>query len=695
MYPKYFGLSEPSFSITPDPHYLFLSEQHREALAHLLYGASETGGFVLLTGEVGTGKTTVCRAFLEQLPEGVEVGLVLNPALTGIELMTAVCQEFGVALPPGERSTKMMLDRLNSYLLDCHARGRRPVLIIDEAQNLRPVVLEQVRLLTNLETPKHKLLQIFLVGQPELRTLLASNELRQLNQRITARFHLLPLSLKETSAYIRHRLAVAGVERPLFSRAALRRIQHHSGGVPRLINLICDRALLGTAVSHRLLASAAIVDKAAREVRGNDSSHPWPRRAWPSIVLAAAVAALAGLWIGGSDWLPLPWTLDQEHLTERALAREDVGERPDAGGQQSAQASIQQAGGEMVASAGPDAPRSVDGGVAIGSDSRVSADLIGGQKADAGTGPSDPRRQHPLPADPWEQHQEIADRAPDDLAPDDLAPDDLAPDPRGASENPGDAPAEASNETTAQAPAEATLSGASGKASGGRRTDSDARPRLSRIGAERVAETESPPLNSLLHQPKRALQSLLSAWDLAFPEDETLNCDTISVVSLACERGQGRWSDLRRFDRPVALQLALADGSQGDVVVVGLNEEYARVAGEDGEVSAAVPIAEIDQRWSGDYLILWRLPPSGDRVIGRAARPASVHWLRDRLRAWPGGDPRLPDGDEYDAALMTQVRAFQSAHGLETDGIAGPHTLILLANALMSATDEEATGQEP
>ena len=272
MYLNYFGLSEASFSITPDPQYLFLSEQHREALAHLLYGAGENGGFVLLTGEVGTGKTTICRAFLEQTPEQVEVALVLNPAMTAIELMHAICQEFGVATPDHEDSVKVLVDRLNSFLLDAHARGRHPVVVIDEAQNLRPRVLEQVRLLTNLETSKQKLLQIFLIGQPELREVLASRELRQLNQRITARFHLSPLSTRETAAYVDHRIAVAGVQRPLFSAAALREVHRHSRGVPRLINLICDRSLLGAAVSRRMQVTPSIVRRAAHELLGGDTA---------------------------------------------------------------------------------------------------------------------------------------------------------------------------------------------------------------------------------------------------------------------------------------------------------------------------------------------------------------------------------------------------------------------------------------
>lgn len=285
MYVNYFGLKEPGFSITPDPQYLFLSGQHREALAHLLYGASESGGFVLLTGEVGTGKTTVCRAFLEQLPEHVDVALILNPALTSTELLQAVCDEFRLALPEGEHSAKYLIDRLNRYLLEAHAQGRRPVLMIDEAQSLGPQVLEQIRLLTNLETPKHKLLQIFLIGQPELRELLRQPGLRQIDQRITARYHLQPFSARDTLSYVRHRLAVAGTDRPLFALSAVRRIHRLTGGVPRLINILCDRALLGASVTRRPMVTRAIVERAAAEVQDRGS--------WRKTLGAPARAALA------------------------------------------------------------------------------------------------------------------------------------------------------------------------------------------------------------------------------------------------------------------------------------------------------------------------------------------------------------------------------------------------------------------
>lgn len=297
MYANYFGLKEPSFSITPDPHYLFLSDQHREALAHLVYGAGENGGFVLLTGEVGTGKTTVCRAFLEQLPEQVDLALILHPALSTTELLRAICEEFRIPLQEEDRTAKRLVDRLHRYLLEAHAQGRRPVLMIDESQDLSPRVLEQIRLLTNLETPKHKLLQIFLVGQPELREMLHNPGLRQLNQRITARYHLNPFNAQDTAAYVQHRLAVAGVDRPLFTRAALRQLHRESKGIPRLINIFCDRALLGSCVTRSHLVTRRILDKAIAEVQdGHSWRKPLPWLRWVALAAGLLVVVVGSGW---------------------------------------------------------------------------------------------------------------------------------------------------------------------------------------------------------------------------------------------------------------------------------------------------------------------------------------------------------------------------------------------------------------
>ncbi|APW39938.1 peptidoglycan-binding protein [Rhodoferax koreense] len=313
MYASFFGLSQDPFSIAPDPRYLFMSERHREALAHLLYGLGGGGGFVLLTGEIGTGKTTVCRCFLEQIPADCNVAYIFNPKLTVGELLQSVCDEFGIPHGhngPGEETAKDCIDPLNAFLLRTHAAGQHNVLIIDEAQNLSADVLEQLRLLTNLETNERKLLQIILIGQPELRTLLARPELEQLAQRVIARFHLDALSLAETEHYIAHRLAIGGRHGALpFDRAALQLVHRMTHGVPRRINLLCGRALLGAYATGQSVVDRKIVAKAGTEVFGDlpaARSAGHPKAVAAGLGLVAGVALLAGL--GWAMGVKLPWT---------------------------------------------------------------------------------------------------------------------------------------------------------------------------------------------------------------------------------------------------------------------------------------------------------------------------------------------------------------------------------------------------
>jgi general secretion pathway protein A len=316
MYLSFFGLNEKPFAITPDPRYLYLSERHAEALAHLLYGINEAGGFVQLTGEVGTGKTTIVRSLLAQTPKNAEIALILNPRMTAPEFLLTICEEIGIGVPDSSmESLKDLVDILSHYLLRAHSAGRRVVLVVDEAQNLAPAVLEQVRLLTNLETNTQKLLQIILIGQPELRELLGRNELRQLAQRITGRYHLHPLSRDETVAYVRHRLRVAGSTTDIFSGAALSEIYRLSVGVPRVINVICDRALLGAYSMDRHRVTGTLVRLAASEVFGKriiPNWLPWAAAGSTAIVLLCATVAL---------WNSHLWSSKPQTATTPAVAR--------------------------------------------------------------------------------------------------------------------------------------------------------------------------------------------------------------------------------------------------------------------------------------------------------------------------------------------------------------------------------------
>ncbi|MGI2055665.1 ExeA family protein [Shewanella baltica] len=296
MYKAFYGLSDNPFSIAPNPHYLFLSDRHREALAHLTYGLGETGGFVLLTGEVGTGKTTVSRCLLGQLPDNTDTAFILNPSLTELELLATLCDELKISY--GDNPTlKQLTDHLSRFLLDNHSKGRNTVLIIDEAQHLRPEVLEQLRLLTNLETDTKKLLQVILIGQPELQLLLKRQELRQLAQRITARYHLLPLNEDEIALYVLHRLQVAGRFEPLFTRKAVKVLQKYSGGIPRLINLLCERSLMAGYAQSRVPIDHHMVRQAAAEVLGEEEPTQ-NRYLWPTATAAALFVAF-----GISYWL--------------------------------------------------------------------------------------------------------------------------------------------------------------------------------------------------------------------------------------------------------------------------------------------------------------------------------------------------------------------------------------------------------
>ena len=333
MYTSFFGLNEKPFSITPDPRYLFMSERHAEALAHLIYGVRESGGFIQLTGEVGTGKTTLVRSLLQQVPETADVAVILNPQISRNEFLSAICEELGITLSGPTHSIKDLTNTLNARLLKNHAAGRRTILIVDEAQNLRVDVLEQVRLLTNLETTKQKLLQIILIGQPELREILSRNELRQLAQRITGRYHLEPLSRDETQAYVDHRLKVAGAVGQVFTKPAKRELYRLSQGVPRMINVIADRSMLGAFAEESHEVTPVLLRKAASEVSGKRAT-AYP--AWVNWLRTAGVAA-AGIGVVAALVAGANLLLESRNTSTPAAAAQGVpaSMAPAAGGDRS------------------------------------------------------------------------------------------------------------------------------------------------------------------------------------------------------------------------------------------------------------------------------------------------------------------------------------------------------------------------
>lgn len=568
MYQKHFGLTERPFSIAPDPRFLYMSRQHREALAHLLYGIGEGGGFVQLTGEVGTGKTTICRCLLEQLPAQVDLALILNPRVNARELLASLCDELKIPYAKDTTSIKVLTDVLSAYLLDSHAHGRRTVLMIDEAQNLSAEALEQVRLLTNLETTREKLLQIILVGQPELRTLLAREELRQLSQRITARYHLEPISREETAAYIRHRLQVCGAGDEVFADSSIDLVHNLSSGVPRLINVLCDRAMLGAFVEGKHTIETSIVRKAANEVLPEEGLQAPGRGGWRWLGAAALFAGLgAATYLLVYREFPLPQAAVQH--------TEDI-----------RQQSV------------PTVPPPVQ--------------QVETPNVETGT---------VLPA---HQDTEVS-----------------------AVEAPADTPA--SSPLQAEAVAEAL----------------------------RASDLERALAQSTSGAASNAWAALYRLWGVqASVIGDEQACAQAPGVGLRCLQSSGSWTVLTQLDRPAIVLLNTRDGRLVPVVLLELLGADVRVQVDGKELLASVD--ELTQAWLGHYRILWKTPPKGSPVLRPGYSGSDVIWLRERIQKATGLTAISPDPAFYDEALRELVREFQRGQGLQTDGIAGPHTLIHL-----------------
>jgi len=530
LYIEHFGMREEPFSLAPDPRYLYASEQHREALAHLIYGVQGEGGFVLLTGEVGTGKTTMFRCLLERLPEKTKVAFVLHPKLSATELLATVCDEFGIDYPEGSGSTKAFVDLLNRYLLEISSEGYHVVLIIDEAQNLSLDVLEQLRLLTNLETSRRKLLQIILLGQPELREMLARPEMKQLAQRVTARFHLGALHRRDVGPYVEHRLSVAGGPPRLFPPRSIPFIHRFSGGVPRVINLLCDRALLGTFTEGKRTVTADILKKAAGEIDGAPAT--LPSLSWKAILGLLSLAAAALFLALGSPGIP----------GGGSPSGEEKGETP-----------------------GGPAPALPEG-------ARISA---------------------------------------------------------------------ATEESPEAAVEEKSLEWLFGRAGGN-----------SRIPAEKT---------------------LLSLWGILPPEyggGDSL-CEAARAGGLLCLRSSGGMGDLARHRLPAVIRLAAMDGGELFACLTSLSGDRATLSFADGS-------GEVQLRWFGEYTLLWRPPRGYSRPLLPGERSPLVPWVRERMALTAGGGKGGGVDDLFDATLAGAVRSFQSARGLEPDGIVGPLTVIHL-----------------
>ena len=574
MYAQHFGLKHEPFSIAPDPRYLFMSERHREALAHLLYGLGGGGGFVLLSGEIGAGKTTVCRCFLEQIPKRCNVAYIFNPKLTVVELLRSVCEEFRIPFEhtgPQPATVKDYLDPLNEFLLRTHAVGQNNVLIIDEAQMLSAEVLEQLRLLTNLETNERKLLQIILIGQPELRAMLAQPELEQLAQRVIARFHLDALSATETTQYIKHRLSVAGLATLIpFRREALERIHELSRGVPRRINLLCDRALLGAYALGNNRVDRVMVDKAAGEVFDTAQAPPRPLSNGGRAVLVGSGVLAGAVAIGGLAWAlgglgrPAP----------AAMAAASTGPAASAASAASAVRPV------VTAVAG-------------------RAVISTGASATAGA-------------------------------------------------------------KTVSAPAVPASSAA-----------------LAPLAAADLGVRFPAPITT----EKDAWRELAPEWRLTLAGGDP--CTQAQRQQVHCFKSpSSNLALIRQLGRPGVLTLRDAQGRPVYALLTALSAQGATL--RMGAVSRNVSLDALAQLWQGDFATFWRAPVDYQTRPVEGTSGPMVDALAAQLAASRGEPPpgQTPSGESLRAA----VRAFQLAHGLKADGLAGPTTFMQLNRA--SGVDE-------
>jgi len=552
LYLQFFGLNEAPFSITPDPAFVYLSAVHRDALAHLLYGVGQggAGGFVQLTGEVGTGKTTLCRCLLEQVPEDTQVALILNPLMTPRELLATLCEELGIETAGIADSNKAMVDSLNHYLLAQHANGQRVVVVIDEAQNLSPEALEQVRLLTNLETAKEKLLQMVLLGQPELRDLLQRQSLRQLSQRITARYHLVPLGPDETHAYVRHRMNVAGARQNPFRRSALRALYQRSTGVPRLINIIADRALAGAYTKESGTIGARLVHEAANEVQPSETRVRSSRSGWvlATVSAAALIVVTVGIWgpphISWDSLLPAsgPVAGLQSEQLERTVEKTAM--------------PAQDPEPEVVA--------------------EPVADAVGGVREEE------------------------------------------------------------------------------------------------RTSAGSVAVATSLDRSWLDSQHAQAWKAMADLWqDRESATDIQSACDGIQGRGYACLRDNGSWARVQQLGLPVLLVLQGEDTRY--LLLRGMTADGLLVGGEGSSIK--VSREALESSWLGEFVVPWPQAPDWPFQIQRGESGAAVDIVMEMATL---AEPPWRGAGVFDQSFESWLMAFQRRHGLKSDGIVGPNTLLYL-----------------
>lgn len=654
-YATFFQLKESPFSIAPNPHYLFMSERHREALAHLVYGVTQGNGFVALTGEVGTGKTTLCNCLLDQLPEHIDLALVLNPRLNAEELLATICDELGVSYPKRSGSLKVLTDALTKHLLDVHSRGRNTVLLIDEAQNLSIDVLEQIRLLSNLETNDTKLLQIVLVGQPELNHLLAQDRLRQLNQRITARYHIEALSHSECAAYIDHRLQVAGAgSNIVFSKAAIRKVFHYSKGVPRLINIICERALLGAYSLGKKEVGPSIIRKAAREVLLPSSIRlmlNWRVAGAFGIGLISAVIVISALLnqrygnINESAQAARSSNTVQNNSQSDAVLEPnligglfpDLVKLPQFGNQNGSASGdpIEKSGGDPIQTTGGNRKETIAGDQTQSSDTTQTNNKADGDQSKATAGdPIEAVASVPIQSAGGDQ-AEIATEKKLDLV-----------------KTNTDGNYEPQNQSKPQPPTK--------------------KPRPSDIQFSRTLENPELDFAS-------ALPQLFHRWKITKSFKSRKFCRMASEVRLQCFESKGRWNYLLKLNRPAILEFTVGYGTPRFVTLVAIDKDRAIISFPNDDL-ISFPISEIFPYWQGKFAMLWDPPAQDAYIFARGSASKAVVWIRKTLAVINGRLGPVSKSLLFDRKLEAEVIAFQTENGLKADGIVGAETMILLNN---------------
>ena len=639
MFRKYFGIEENPFSNTPDPKYLFMSDRHQEALAHLQYGVQGSSGFVLLTGEVGTGKTTVCRCLVEQLPKNIDLAMCLNPRLSEAELLASICDELAIKVKDcAPDSVKDYMDALNKHLLKVHAKGRRAVLIIDEAQNLPPSLLELVRLLTNLETASTKLLQIILVGQPELRDTMDTYEMRQLSQRITARYHLDPMTRPETENYIRHRLRIGKLSPTLIGPGAIAEIYALSAGIPRLINAICERSLLGAFATEARSIDAPLARTAAREVLGDAPPALTPAPGTPARHWAFAAALTAAI-------LASTLILDKRDRDGAMAFAEAAPAKPPAK--------------TMTALTEP-------------ASQPLAEEKLSPVRPTPRTQPEKPVIVAAAAAQMETESEEL--KAVNRLVADGAVTTAKLPEDETATPQP-------------ETPGPDAIEKSAGASSNGETELATATPTP---GADATAPGNGKlTLETLFRRPdirgglESAMTRLFQLWSKDTKTLSGLNpCADAEALGLRCFRQRGSWSKMEALNRPALISMVNAEGIRKYAVVSSLMGTQATLEIDNRKIIAEA--GDIQSLWPGDFMVLWNPLPRLQRSLRPGMAGKDVAWLRERLGKILG----LPSGGEkatsdiFDDDLKKRVIAFQESRKLETDGIVGTLTRIQLGAAI-------------